>query len=414
MNFALFIAQRLFKEKGDRKRVSQPAITIATLGVAIGLAVMIISVSVALGFKDEIRSKVIGFGSHIQVTNLNATNPMEVYPVQVNDSVMKVLKNIQGIVHVQRFATKPGLIKTAEDFQGMLLKGVSQEYDPTFFKQHLIAGTFPKFTDATASNELLISKTTADKLKLNVGDKVFTYYFENTIRTRRFKVVGIYQTNLSAYDNNVMMTDLYTVRKLNNWATDQCSGVEMTVHDFDKLDSIDMEVVNKMNRHTDVYGDTYSAKTIKEINPDIFAWLSLMNMNVWVILILMLGVAGFTMISGLLIIILERAQMIGLLKALGARNKQVRHVFLYFSAFLIGRGLLLGDIIGIGLLFLQRQFGFARLDPDTYYVDAVPVMFDWGLFALLNVTTLLISLFILIAPSYLVSHIEPSKAMRFE
>lgn len=414
MNFALFIAQRLFKEKGDRKRVSQPAITIATLGVAIGLAVMIISVSVALGFKDEIRSKVIGFGSHIQVTNLNATNPMEVYPVQVNDSVMKVLKNIQGIVHVQRFATKPGLIKTAKDFQGMLLKGVSQEYDPTFFKQHLIAGTFPKFTDATASNELLISKTTADKLKLNVGDKVFTYYFENTIRTRRFKVVGIYQTNLSAYDNNMMMTDLYTVRKLNNWATDQCSGVEMTVHDFDKLDSIDMEVVNKMNRHTDVYGDTYSAKTIKEINPDIFAWLSLMNMNVWVILILMLGVAGFTMISGLLIIILERAQMIGLLKALGARNKQVRHVFLYFSAFLIGRGLLLGDIIGIGLLFLQRQFGFARLDPDTYYVDAVPVMFDWGLFALLNVTTLLISLFILIAPSYLVSHIEPSKAMRFE
>lgn len=414
MNFALFIAQRLFKEKGDRKRVSQPAITIATLGVAIGLAIMIISVSVALGFKDEIRSKVIGFGSHIQVTNLNATNPMEVYPVQVNDSVMKVLKNIQGIVHVQRFATKPGLIKTAEDFQGMLLKGVSQEYDPTFFKQHLIAGTFPKFTDATASNELLISKTTADKLKLNVGDKVFTYYFENTIRTRRFKVVGIYQTNLSAYDNNVMMTDLYTVRKLNNWATDQCSGVEMTVHDFDKLDSIDMEVVNKMNRHTDVYGDTYSAKTIKEINPDIFAWLSLMNMNVWVILILMLGVAGFTMISGLLIIILERAQMIGLLKALGARNKQVRHVFLYFSAFLIGRGLLLGDIIGIGLLFLQRQFGFARLDPDTYYVDAVPVMFDWGLFALLNITTLLISLFILIAPSYLVSHIEPSKAMRFE
>lgn len=414
MNFALFIAKRLYREKGDRKRVSRPAITIATLGVAIGLAVMIISVSVALGFKDEIKSKVIGFGSHIQVTNLDATNSMEVLPVQVNDSVMKVLKGLKGIVHVQRFVTKPGLIKTDENFQGMILKGVAQEYDPTFFKQHLIAGEFPRFSDSSSSNKLLISKATADKLKLHLGDKVFTYYFENAIRIRRFQIVGIYRTNLSAYDNNVMMTDLYTVRKLNNWMPDQCSGVEMTVNDFNKLDSIDMEVVQKVNRHIDAYGDTYSAKTIKEVNPDIFAWLSLMDMNVWVILILMMGVAGFTMISGLLIIILERTQMIGLLKALGASNRQVRHVFLYFSAFLIGRGLLLGDVIGIGLLFLQRQFGLVHLDPATYYVETVPVMFNWGLFLLLNVATLLISLFILIAPSYLVSHIEPSKAMRFE
>lgn len=414
MNFALFIAKRLYREKGDRKRVSRPAITIATLGVAIGLAVMIISVSVALGFKDEIKSKVIGFGSHIQVTNLDATNSMEVLPVQVNDSVMKVLKGLKGIAHVQRFVTKPGLIKTDENFQGMILKGVAQEYDPTFFKQHLIAGEFPRFSDSSSSNKLLISKATADKLKLHLGDKVFTYYFENSIRIRRFQIVGIYRTNLSAYDNNVMMTDLYTVRKLNNWMPDQCSGVEMTVNDFNKLDSIDMEVVQKVNRHIDAYGDTYSAKTIKEVNPDIFAWLSLMDMNVWVILILMMGVAGFTMISGLLIIILERTQMIGLLKALGASNRQVRHVFLYFSAFLIGRGLLLGDVIGIGLLFLQRLFGLVHLDPATYYVETVPVMFNWGLFLLLNVATLLISLFILIAPSYLVSHIEPSKAMRFE
>lgn len=414
MNFALFIAKRLYREKGDKKQVSRPAITIATLGVAIGLAVMIISVSVALGFKNEIKSKVIGFGSHIQVTSLDVTNPMEAYPIQINDSVLGVLKSVNGIKHVQRFATKSGLIKTDENFQGMLLKGVAQDYDPTFFKQHLIAGEFPKFNDSSSSNKLLISKSTADKLKLKLGEKVFTYYFENTIRTRRFTVAGIYQTNLSAYDNNIMMTDLYTVCKLNNWKPDQCSGVEMTVNDFNKLDSIDMEVVHRVNRHIDAYGDTYSAKTIKEVNPDIFAWLSLMDMNVWVILILMLGVACFTMISGLLIIILERTQMIGLLKALGARNKQVRHVFLYFSAFLIGRGLLLGDIIGIGLLFLQNQFGLIHLDPATYYVDAVPVMFDWGLFALLNLATLLISLFILIAPSYLVSHIEPSKAMRFE
>lgn len=414
MNFALFIAKRLYKGKGNKKKVSRPAITIATLGVSIGLAVMIISVSVALGFKNEIRSKVIGFGSHIQITNLDATNSMEVYPIQVNDSTLRVWKNINGISHIQRFATKPGLIKTDEDFQGMLLKGVGQDYDPSFFKQHMIEGIFPAFTDNVASNDLLISKAVADKLKLKVGDKVFTYFFENTIRTRRFKIAGIYQTNLSAYDNNVIMTDLYTVRKLNNWANDQCSGVEMTVTDFEKLDSIDDEVVQKVNRHIDAYGNTYSAKTVKEVNPDIFAWLSLMDLNVVVILVLMLGVAGFTMISGLLIIILERTQMIGLLKALGARNRQVRHIFLYFSAFLIGRGLILGDIIGIGLLFLQNKFGLVHLDPATYYVDAVPVMFNWGLFAILNIVTLAISLFILIAPSYLITHIRPSTAMRFE
>lgn len=414
MNFPLFIAGRLYRGKGDKKKVSRPAVTIATLGVSIGLAVMIISVSVALGFKNEIKSKVIGFGSHIQITNLDATNSMEVYPIQVNDSTLKVWKKIKGISHVQRFTTKPGLIKTDEDFQGMILKGIGQDYDPSFFKQHMVEGVFPAFNDKAASNELLISKAIADKLKLKVGDKVFTYYFENTIRTRRFKIAGIYQTNLSAYDNNIIMTDLYTVQKLNNWADDQCSGVEMSVTDFGKLDSIDDGVVQKVNRHIDAYGNTYSAKTIKELNPDIFAWLSLMDLNVVVILVLMLGVAGFTMISGLLIIILERTQMIGLLKALGARNRQVRHIFLYFSAFLIGRGLILGDLIGIGLIFLQDKFGLVHLDPATYYVDAVPVIFNWGLFAILNIITLVISLFILIAPSYLITHIRPSTAMRFE
>lgn len=414
MNFPLFIAERLYRGKGDKKKVSRPAITIATFGVSIGLAVMIISVSVALGFKNEIKSKVIGFGSHIQITNLDATNSMEVYPIQVNDSTLKVWKKIKGISHVQRFTTKPGLIKTDEDFQGMILKGIGQDYDPSFFKQHMVEGVFLAFNDKAASNELLISKAIADKLKLKVGDKVFTYYFENTIRTRRFKIAGIYQTNLSAYDNNIIMTDLYTVQKLNNWADDQCSGVEMSVTDFEKLDSIDDGVVQKVNRHIDAYGNTYSAKTIKELNPDIFAWLSLMDLNVVVILVLMLGVAGFTMISGLLIIILERTQMIGLLKALGARNRQVRHIFLYFSAFLIGRGLILGDLIGIGLIFLQDKFGLVHLDPATYYVDAVPVIFNWGLFAILNIITLVISLFILIAPSCLITHIRPSTAMRFE
>ncbi len=414
MNFALFIARRLYKAKGDKKKVSRPAITIATMGVAIGLAVMIVSVSVALGFKNEIRSKVIGFGSHIQVENRQTVQYADTFPVQMNDSMMRVLKSVPGIDHVQRFALKAGMVKTDENFQGMILKGVAQEYDPTFFKQYMVEGTFPKFTDSEASNKVLISKTVADMLKLKLGDRIYAYFFNDNIRVRRFKIAGIYQTNLTAYDQNFLITDLYTVRRLNNWKADQCTGAELTVNDFDRLDDIDMGVVRTVNKQADAYGEVYSAKTIKEANPDIFAWLSLMDMNVWVILILMLGVAGFTMISGLLIIILERTQMIGLLKALGARNKQVRHVFLNFSVFLIGRGLLLGDILGIGLLYLQQQFGFARLDPATYYVDAVPVMFDWFLFLLLNVATLVISVFVLIAPSYLISRIDPAIAMRFE
>ncbi|MBR7043579.1 MAG: ABC transporter permease, partial [Prevotella sp.] len=271
------------------------------------------------------------------------------------------------------------------------------------------------FSDSASTNRLLISKSMADKLRLACNDKIFAYFIgDEGVRARRFTVSGIYQTNLSQYDDAICYIDLYTAVKLNGWQPDQVSGAEVTVSDFNRLAETEEVYINKVNRQTDAYGETYSTKTIQELNPQIFSWLELLDLNVWIILALMTAVAGVTMISGLLIIILERTTMIGTLKALGARNKSIRHTFLWFSVFMIGRGLLVGNLLGIGLVVLQRFTGLVKLDPATYYVSTVPVEINIPIIILLNIATLLISIFILIAPSYLISHIQPAKSMRYE
>ena len=417
MNLPLFIAKRIYLDKNDKQRVSHPAIRIATAGVAIGLAVMIISVCVVLGFKHSIRNKVIGFGSHIQVGNFMTLNSQgaEQYPVVMNDSMIQILKNISGIKSVQRFAYKQGILKTDKDFLGVNFKGVGPEWDSTFIHNNMVEGSIPHFDDKSSHNKILISKIMADKLHLKSGEKIFSYFLDaNGVRTRRFTISGIYNTNLKKYDETICFCDLYTAIKLNGWDSDQASGAELTVKDFDKLNQTSNNVINKVNKTVDKYGETYSSATITELNPQIFAWLGLMDLNVWVILGLMLAVAGVTMISGLLIIILERTNMIGILKALGAQNKTIRHTFLWFAVFIIGRGLIIGNILGIGLLVLQRHTGLITLDPATYYVSTVPVEFNWILILLINLATLFISTFILIAPSYLISHIHPAKSMRYE
>ena len=231
---------------------------------------------------------------------------------------------------------------------------------------------------------------------------------------RRFKITGIYQTNLSQYDNLMCLTDLYTAIRLNGWKEDQATGIAVTVNDFNKVDEVDQRFVRKINKHTDHYGQTYVAQTIKELNPQIFSWLDLLDVNVYIILLLMMAVATVTMISGLLIIILERTAMIGTLKSLGARNKTIRHIFLWFAVFIIGKGLLIGNLVGIGLCLIQKYFGIVKLDPATYYVNTVPIELNIPLVVLLNIATLLISVFVLIAPSYLVSHIHPAKTMKYE
>ncbi|MBO4718941.1 MAG: ABC transporter permease [Prevotella sp.] len=414
MNLPFFIAKRIYSDQGDKRKVSRPAIRIATLGVGIGLAVMIVTVAVVLGFQHTIRDKVVGFGSHIQVQNILTFNSTDRYPVCFNDSMMQVLKGLKGVRHVERYAITQGILKTDEDFLGVLFKGVGPEYDMTFLKQHLVEGEIPVFSDTTSTNKLLISRMIADKLRLSVGDKVFAYFIDESVRTRRYTISGIYQTNMTRFDETLCITDLYAAVKINGWEKDQVSGAELLVNDFEQLQVTEDEVIEKVNRSTDPYEQTLSSQTIYEAYPQVFTWLELLDINVWIILALMVCVAGFTMISGLLIIILERTQMIGVLKAIGARNKTIRHTFLWFAAFIIGQGLLLGNILGIGIILLQRTTGLITLDPQTYYVSEVPMEINIPLFILLNIATLLISIFVLIAPSFLISHIHPAKSMRYE
>ena len=415
LTLPLFLARRIYKDKGDKYKVSRPAIRIATIGVAIGLAVMVVTVSVVLGFKHTIRDKVVGFGSHIQVENFLALQSTDPYPICVDDSLMRVLRSTDGVKHVERFALTQGILKTDSDFLGMTFKGVGPEYDFTFIRQNLVAGDIPEFSDQSSHYKLLVSQMTADKLKLAVGDKVYAYFISNNdVRARRFTVSGIYQTNLTLFDQSLCFTDLYTAVRLNNWLDGQCTGAEITVADFGRLEETAANVVERVNRTPDKYGDILTSQTIDEAYPQIFSWLDLLDINVWIILALMVCVAGFTMISGLLIIILERTQMIGTLKALGARNSTVRHTFLWFAAFIIGRGLLFGNIIGIGIVLVQEYTGVVSLDPTSYYVSTAPMELNVPFIVLLNVATLLISLFVLIAPSYLISHIHPAKSMRYE
>ena len=415
MHFPLFIAKRLYSEQGDKRKVSRPAIHIATAGVAIGLAVMIISVCVVLGFKHTIRDKVIGFGSHIQVADFLTLQQMEQYPIVIDDSMIDVLKHIPDVAHVQRFAMKEGILKTDSDFLGVAFKGVGPEFDSTFIHNNMVEGSIPPFSDSVSHNQILVSQLMADKLHLKLGQRIFAYFFDNNgVRTRRFTIAGIYQTNLKKYDETIVFTDLYTAVKLNGWESDQTSGAELSVNNFDNLDMVESRVISKVKGTVDHYGETYSSATIKELNPQIFQWLDLMDLNVWIILALMLIVAGVTMISGLLIIILERTSMIGILKALGARNKTIRHTFMWFAVFIIGKGMLIGNVLSLGLLALQQAFGIIKLDAQTYYVSTVPVEINALYIVALNVATLLISVFMLVAPSYLISHIHPAKSMRYE
>ena len=415
MNLSFFIAKRIYSDKGDKRKVSRPAIHIATAGVAIGLAVMILTVSVVLGFKHTIRDKVIGFGSHIQVANFLTMQSSDPYPICIDDSIMRVIKGIEGVAHVERFALTQGILKTDEDFLGISFKGIGPEYDLSFIKSNLKSGSLPSFSDSANKGNLLLSSATADKMNLKTGDKVYAYFISDTgVKMRRFTVSGIYQTNMSQFDNSLCFTDLYTARKLNNWDGQLCSGAEVRVADLQLINAVASRIADKVNRTTDHEGNVFSSQTIYESYPQIFSWLSLLDVNVWIILALMICVAGFTMISGLLIIILERTQMIGVLKALGMKGASVRHTFLWFAVFIIGKGMLIGDLLAAAIIVLQRQTGFISLDPTTYYVSEAPTEVNLPAFLLINAATLLISVLVLVGPSFLISHIHPAKSMRYE
>ncbi len=415
MNFPLFIARRIYGNHHNERKVSRPAIVIAVAGIAIGLMVMIVSVSVVLGFKHSIQNKVVGFGAHIQVTNFMSQMSANDYPIVIDDSMMNVIKKMPGVRHVERFAYKQGILKTDNDFLGVTFKGVGQEFDSTFIHRSMVEGSIPTFSDSVSSNRILISKIMADKLNLKCGEKIFAYFIDQSgVRMRRLTIQGIYQTNLNQYDESICFADLYAVVKLNGWNEGQTSGAEVSLTDFSKLDQTEKNFIKTVNRTTDKYGETYASQTIREANPQIFNWLDLLDVNVVIIIALMIAVSAVTMISGLLIIILECTNMIGVLKALGSTNTSVRHIFLWFSTFVIGRGLVIGNVVALALIFLQNQFKIFKLDPSVYYISAVPVEVSLPLFLALNVLTFALCVLMLVAPSYLISKISPTKSIRYE
>ena len=384
------------------------------LGVAIGVAVMILSLAVVLGFKHEVSSKVIGFGSHIQVVSLTQNQNYEMMPVLTNDTLIRKVKKVRGVSHIQKFATKIGILKTEENFRGLTFKGVGEDYDLSFFRNSMVDGKMPKFSSKEASNEILLSKKVTGDLGVKTGDKIFAYFMgEESMRARRFKVAGIFATNMNDYDKNYVITDLYTVRKLNGWDEEMSSGLEVTVNDFDHVEELTQKL-QFIHQGVDRNGVTYGVFSIKEMAAHTFAWLSVLDMNVVMILVLMILVSAFTVVSGLLIIMLERINMIGTLKVLGATNVSVRRIFINFSIMLVGQGLLWGNVFGLLLCWLQQQFHLISLDATVYYIDSVPIQFNWWLILAINVITLLISTLVIWGSSHLISIGKPSQTIRYE
>ena len=428
MNFPFFVARRFFSNVGSvQRRASHLTTSIATTGVAIGLIVMLLSVGIILGFKQEITKKVEGFGSHIEILDVSSLAAPDAYPVHADAQLINSLKRIPEVRGVAPIAQKMGILKTKNDYMGITLKGIPADYDTTFLANSLVEGRLPKRSAAegavatpedsvtsSASNEILLSRRQADELNLKVGDRVFAYFFEETIKMRRFKVCGIYQSNMAIFDKTFVITDLNTVRKLNHWEGDEATVIEVRLKGMDAIDQTLPQVERLCSQLNDEVSHARKAFSIVDHYASIFSWLQLLDFNMMVILVLMLCVSGFTMVSGLFILILERTQTIGVLKAMGATNTKIRNVFLYFSGFIIVRGLLIGDVVAIGLLLIQQKYGLIHLDPANYYVETVPVEINLWAIVLVNVGTLVLTTLALVLPSYMVSRIQPSKAIKFE
>ena len=420
------MARRFFRHIGDeRQSASNPTITIATAGVAVGLAVMIVTVCVIMGFRREVMSKVRGFASDIEVLDLRSLSSPESFPITADDNYIAELKKIPDVKKVSRIAQKMGMLKTSDSFQGITLKGLPADYDTTFIASAIIEGRMPRLLNhntndvqasrmTNGSNEILISQRQADDLGLKVGDRVYTYFFEETIRMRRFKICGIYNTNMGIFDKNVVVSDFQTVARLNKWKEDQCSSLEIQLTSLDRLPEA-MPLMNAYHgTHPDPMAVPRKPLSVKDHYIQVFSWPDLLDTNMMVIILLMVAVAGFTMVSGLLILILERIQTIGILKALGATNTTIRRIFLYFASFITLRGLIIGDAIALLLLVAQKHWGFVHLDPSSYYVETVPIELNALAIVSLNVATLTITTLALVAPSFMISRVQPAKAIRYE
>ena len=400
------IARRLYFSEENDCCSSRPAVRVALGGIVLGVMVMIVAISVVVGFKREITQKVAGFGSHIQVVNFDNNSTYELKAVRVTDSLLHTLSELDHVTAVSTFASKPGIVKTDSAFQGVVFKG-TEYWD--YFAQNIVEGVLPEQT-----NQVLISTALADLLSLGVGDAVLCYFVEENLRVRRFSVCGLYNTCMTEMDKMFILGHIDVVRRLNGWNEDQVSGIEVLVDDLRSLGEVTDRVYYITANRLDEEGNAFYTQNLQQLNPQIFGWLDLLDMNVVIIIVLMLCVSGFSIVTGLIILILDSIQLIGALKALGADNSFVRRVFVYQALMLIGKGILLGNAIGIGLCALQYYTHLIPLDAKSYYVTYVPMAFSWGWWLLLNIGTILVSWAILLAPSAVVTQISPARVMHFE
>ncbi|WP_062126518.1 ABC transporter permease [Geofilum rubicundum] len=409
-----FIAGKINSGGVSGKNFAGPVLKVAVAGIIIGMVVMILSLAIGNGFKKEIREKIIGFGSHIQVVNYDFNFSYESNPIIHDAQLVESIKDISGVLNVQRFATKPGLIKTDDEMQGVVLKGIGSDYNASFLESILTRGQLPDILSDQPSTHILISETLSQMLGIEVGDDIFMYFFQDQIRARRYTISGIYNSHLPDLDKLYVIADIRQIQGLNNWSDAQIAGYEIIIDDFDQTDQKGIAVYDVTADYISPDGHLLRTQTIRQTQPQIFGWLDLLDMNIAVIILLIVLVAGFNMISGLLILILERTNMIGILKALGMADWPLRRIFLYLATRIAARGLIWGNIIGISIAVVQKQFGVFELDPANYFLSTVPIMLTPLHLLLLNLGAVLVIFLMMIGPSYLAARISPVKAIQFE
>lgn len=411
MNFEFFIARRIIASKDYKSSISAPIIKIAITAIALGIIMMLVSIATGVGLQKKIREKVSAFNGDIIITNFdtNFSNDSQ-NPISKNQPFYPKFKNIDGIKHVQVTASKGGVIRTETDFEGVVVKGVGDDYDWEYFKDYLVEGNLPDFK-GDLNEDVLISEYLANRLHLKLGDKVTTFFLNDEVsktpRSRGFNIIGIYNSGFQQFDEQFIITDIRHIQRLNKWDENQIGAFEVFVNDFDQIIPIGQEVYNET-------GSTLDTQTIREKYASIFEWLDLFDFNIIMIIGIMILVAGINMITALLVLILERTQMIGILKALGSSDWSVRKIFLYNAMYLIGVGLFWGNVTGIGLLLIQKYGKVFKLNPDTYYVNEAPVYLNWDYILILNAGTFLLCLVMLLIPSFIIAKISPVKAIRFE
>jgi len=410
LNYELFLAKRIIAGKQYKSSISSSIIKIAITAIALGIIIMLISIATGVGLQKKIKEKISGFNGHIQIANFEDNNSeITVSPILIEQDFYPKFTTVEGVKNVQTYATKVGSIRTETDFEGVIYKGVNKDYDWSFFKSYLIEGDLFEITDKR-SDQVLISKLTADRLNLKLKDTFNLFFFKNNATTpnlRIFNIVGIYNSGFKDFDDKFVIGDIKHVQRLNKWESNQIGGFEVLLDDFDELEEKGSEIYQQV-------GSTLNAHTISEKYAAIFEWLGLLDTNIIVIIFIMILISGINMITALLVLILERTQMIGILKSLGSTNWSIRKVFLYNAAYLIAKGMIWGNVIGVSLLLLQKYFGFIQLDPENYYVSEAPVYISLGYVLLLNAGTLVLCLLMLLIPSYLVSKISPVKAIKFD